>query len=654
MSKKDQTGKLSGTQNGNANQQKSINKPGLDRYKKTSQNGYRKRDNINHSKRYQANETDNQRPKLNDEDDIMLARSILKSTKHGIDITDLLNYTIADDDNRVLESQQTAKLHRRRRRSSHRRSQTVHLSGQSYINVNYKFIVDYRLSYKQQIMDPNIPLDEKNIVRVLVNGKDYQCPICLSEEFVAPRMTRCGHIFCYHCLLRLFAASEAQRDDNKYTRLLPGNRTATCPLCNDVIRERNRLLPVLITKDDTRAPVIGDTISMTLMYRNSENVLAQPIQLYLENSMFQGNIPWIEYGSTPKDFFKTSKYTRYARLMKCDKDFMLACLKDELKSIDSHEKYDKEVYHEAGTYYNSAHLNINAEMETIEQSFSKEKNGAVRAPSYRHIDHNGPLTDDEMVQLQVAQDQFTFDPQEKGYCFYQCLTGSNPKVRYFLSGLDIQIFKAIYGEYMRFPFEIRVKLENINYENNLVTEEMIHKLKYLGHLPIGTEVGFCELDWFASNNMIPPVLYSRFKARLKKRSKRTKSRKLREDRNKKDSQKELELKTLKFYSSENNLPLERYGIRESTDFPTIPIADAFQPSLESTYSPNVSDKHQDDNDSTVHYESSVWGTQIPVSEAEMERRTNDSIDVENMIEKAKKQQSKGKGRKKKRIILSFN
>lgn len=47
------------------------------------------------------------------------------------------------------------------------------------------------------------------------------CPICLSVP-VAARITKCGHIFCYACILRYISVNE----ENK-----PWCR---CPLCGDI------------------------------------------------------------------------------------------------------------------------------------------------------------------------------------------------------------------------------------------------------------------------------------------------------------------------------------------------------------------------------------------------------------------------------------
>lgn len=50
------------------------------------------------------------------------------------------------------------------------------------------------------------------------------CPICLGHP-VAGRITKCGHIFCFPCILHYFQLSDIPR-------------TAKCPICGDTIQDR--------------------------------------------------------------------------------------------------------------------------------------------------------------------------------------------------------------------------------------------------------------------------------------------------------------------------------------------------------------------------------------------------------------------------------
>lgn len=61
------------------------------------------------------------------------------------------------------------------------------------------------------------------------------CSICLSD-FVAARITKCGHAFCYPCILRhMYSSSTAECDSS--------NSMAKCPCCSNWIQQKE-LRPV--------------------------------------------------------------------------------------------------------------------------------------------------------------------------------------------------------------------------------------------------------------------------------------------------------------------------------------------------------------------------------------------------------------------------
>lgn len=625
---------------------------------KSVRSGSRNRSGRKNKREKQINSNRSNQRELIDDSDLMLEKSIVKNSKKGVDISHLLDFSVADE-GRELES---ATSHRSHRRSSNHGKGSLRsafarldLTGRNYININYKFIVDYHGDYRSQMIDPSMPLEDKDIVRVIVNDKECQCPICLSDEFIAPRMTRCGHIFCLPCLLRLLQSTSDDNVDAAPGSVAASNAHAYCPLCSEIIKKRHTLLPVLMNEQQESKPTPGDTIDLTLMYRPADKVLAQPFQYHLQENQFDGTIPWIEPDSTTSDFFDKSDYLGHSRLMKCDSKFILSCLEQELSSIESHRLFDKEMYHDSVEHYDLAKQQIEHDIDDVKQRFDS----STVAPEYKH---SAPLSETDFDNLLVKQ--HTYEPKEKGFFFYQCITGTNTKMKYFLSTLDIQLLKAIYGDYSKFPFKMQMKLENINYEDAVVSPELIHRIKYLCHLPVGTEVGFMELDWLsgATNRMIPPEVYAQFKKRLKDRARRTRNKRIKEDRNKKTFEKQLEFKTLQFYSSENNLPLEEYGYKlkrenEFNHFPSSPRSsndvDFERPTLESLYTEAVKTSEAAAASAAATnsvYGRSVWGTQVPLSE----QAIDETLEVERIIRDAKTS-NKGKGKRKgKRIVLSFD
>lgn len=138
--------------------------------------------------------------RINDQDiDLSIQEEILggnfklRGRKTQVSINHLLNFQLPEVEREKSRSSSSKK-------SNRRRDEHVHLHGDTFVNVNYRLLVDDRFDYPEQNCNPNVPVDQEKILRVIV-PKGQNCSICLSEEPVAPRMVTCGHIFCLSCLL---------------------------------------------------------------------------------------------------------------------------------------------------------------------------------------------------------------------------------------------------------------------------------------------------------------------------------------------------------------------------------------------------------------------------------------------------------------------
>ncbi|GAA5976519.1 hypothetical protein JCM11641_001327 [Rhodosporidiobolus odoratus] len=100
----------------------------------------------------------------------------------------------------------------------------------------FRYVVKPDGDYVPHLADPDLHLDWEDILQVLLpvgggeggakeqarEGGKPACPICLSEP-TAGRMTKCGHTFCYPCVLHYLALAD------------PGIRFRKCPVCHDSI-----------------------------------------------------------------------------------------------------------------------------------------------------------------------------------------------------------------------------------------------------------------------------------------------------------------------------------------------------------------------------------------------------------------------------------
>ncbi|OII76338.1 hypothetical protein cand_010960 [Cryptosporidium andersoni] len=87
-----------------------------------------------------------------------------------------------------------------------------------------------------------------------------QCPICLESDLVSPRITRCGHIFCWPCILR-----------NIYEKDLKYLCHCKCPICfSSVILKE--LVPVRF--QPIRVIKCGSTTNLCLLFREQSGLVA--------------------------------------------------------------------------------------------------------------------------------------------------------------------------------------------------------------------------------------------------------------------------------------------------------------------------------------------------------------------------------------------
>ena len=113
--------------------------------------------------------------------------------------------------------------------------------------------------YGHQSADGDRPLPWDCVQIVFLNSQDpnYRCPVCL-EPPCCPKITQCGHVFCWTCLLQYLSyASE------------PGRK---CPMCNDFINGDD-LRTVHVNQ--VKPVKAGSTVDVVLMQRGFSTVFPQ-------------------------------------------------------------------------------------------------------------------------------------------------------------------------------------------------------------------------------------------------------------------------------------------------------------------------------------------------------------------------------------------
>ncbi|EDO16112.1 hypothetical protein Kpol_1001p24 [Vanderwaltozyma polyspora DSM 70294] len=516
------------------------------------------------------------------QDEIIGGNYKLRGRKTKISINHLLEFQLPEIER---DSHSQPSIHKSK--SEKRKNvEHIHLHGDSFINANYRLLVDSRSEYKAQSADPNCLVPAENIVRVVV-PKGQNCPICLCEEPVAPRMVTCGHIFCYTCLLTFFSIVDTVKNPN--TGFVKQKKYKECPLCSSIIRSHN--VKDVIFEDNSenskidQLPKAGSNCEFLLMCKPHAFALALPAELNVDIEKI-GNFPTIQM----------KEVSKYSRIITCNTSYSLQLFQNDIDAIQDQYAVDKALYNADNRFVNSAIDSIN---EKVTETLSRDDS----------------LDDSFSDQLLMKDTNLSSRYNDSSsFFFYQ--TSFNSSTKFFLSPLDIKILREGFEQYSKMPLRLEMAIENIHF-GDVITHDYINRYKYVSHLPLGTEIALVDLDW-RNSEIIPKHVYGKFANELKQRRRKFSMKQKREDIQKKIYENRLEKEHKEFYQRENG---EFYNIHE-TDYSVSATSQEFLGSLSelnlsrnsarksdtSAYSNGNGNEHRQKS----YTETTIWGTSIDI------------------------------------------
>lgn len=555
-------------------------------------------------------------------------QKVLREAKRGTDISHLIPL----EPKRQTRPQHSRQSPRRYGRPTSSGTH-LHLEGKQYINAHYRFILDPSGDYKSQLLDPSYPPEERDIIRVLVNNGDYHCPICLGDEFVAPRMTRCGHIFCLPCILSFFEFAD------------PKLKSISCPLCSNVIKQTHPLLPVLIDPRPAivKSPVESNSkISMTLMYKPHGSINAIPMINYLSNGgKIFTKLAKLDPEVNSLNWFKND-VCQFNRLILSNDLFTLDCLQHDKQLLQTQRMIDMEAYSSDPKWFDKS-------IELIDASINQ---------------HTCDSLPGKLAQLNIndnSPNEITSWPPESDSFYYYQYELPNTKQSYILSNLDSRIVRHFYlgsaqaeitpSNYL--PLKLDVTVESINGEFTQITPDTLTKFKYLGHYPMGKEICVLNINW---PNSVPDsnlTLNDELKKKISIRSRNYKDKVKFEEKERIKGEKIREEEVNRvFHEQEHNDENLSYDIVTKKMSKPNKVLEEWQQQQQvpSTANPGMESKK---------FSKTVWGTHIPIvvnkeQEALMiEEERLARLEVENAIKRANEEQGKKKGKNKKKIYLNL-
>ncbi|KAF9915812.1 hypothetical protein BX616_005310 [Lobosporangium transversale] len=459
--------------------------------------------------------------------------------KNQVSLNHLLNFSFP-----VREEPQNTGPVRRRRNANYQP-----FNKDKFINANFRFLLSPRHDYEVFTMDADAPVEWEDIEQVLISVPQ-SCPICLQPP-VAGRITKCGHVYCFSCILHYLALSETSRAWRK------------CPICWDAIYEKDLKSVRTVQEEhdifDQGEKEIAKQIAskqevhleMRLMQRSLNSTVALP----RSNTFPLGSnvLPDDLKGQPPLEFYPDAMI--FSRLMVTTLNRIVSELDRDTRSIEfsieEAKSYDSNAHSEEMVFFEMA-LNKIQEAKNKIQSEAKffpkasldreqilrshldqtkeipaaiEEEASTTTPRIITYEQSGPEAyeiarqkdlpllvhesseaeaeaNSDSAEAEVdadtapASNRTASAPQRRKqttnqattmFYFYQAANGHH----LYLQPLDIRILKQHFETYERFPDTISVRVLGI--EETSLTEEVRKKCKYLGHLPLGCEVSFLDV-----------------------------------------------------------------------------------------------------------------------------------------------------------------
>ncbi|MCJ1468092.1 hypothetical protein MMC07_006719 [Pseudocyphellaria aurata] len=485
-----------------------------------------------------------------------------------------------------------------------------------YVHANYRFIVDPRGDYRAQAMDADVHLDWDSVVQILVSAQSQltSCPICLSTP-VAPRMAKCGHIFCLPCLIRYMHSTDEEK-------IVPEKkaRWKKCPICWDSVYSSETRPVRWFAGQEGAAPREGCDVVLRLISRQQGSTLALPRD-GAEALNRADDIPW----------YFAAEVMDYARVMKGSEDYMAKQYEEEIKALQQQEREDELFFGEETLWTRKAvSLILDAQNKltgmgnpssTPQQPVEKKTKRALiqfhetmeDVPDYCLVQHaeksghssfGGHATPQSQLPPKKAKDDAVTSQDDDPTSASVFLTGSDSVrgspslsqhqaastsralhhvqarsiatydspfyfyealLHYYLSPLDIRILKTAFGDFSSFPSTILPRVERVS-TGHIVDDELRRRAKYLAHLPQGCEVGFLECDW---TDVVAPEVLCGFAAEIERRRKKNQEKEVHEEKERVRAEKEEDEK--RWAAARRKKPSVLHENSPDTDVQPLPL-----------------------------------------------------------------------------------
>ncbi|XP_020326220.1 RING finger protein 10-like [Oncorhynchus kisutch] len=388
-----------------------------------------------------------------------------------------------------------------------------------FLQANCQFVVTDDQDYKAHFTDPDTLVNWDCVQQVRIYSHEVpSCPICLYPP-VAAHITRCGHIFCWPCMLHYLSLS-----DKSWSK---------CPICYESVHSDDLKSVVAM---ETRQYAVGDLITMRLMRREKGALVAMPTSQWVkvEEPICFGDVHLSPYSKlllasqeqllglvAEEKFVLQAQLTLEEDAIACFIQSALCSLQEREEALLKHQKACTKDNIELSSLtladppspeeevvtifsstkpvlqYSSAFDDEVAEVpEEDPEDVPGEEPELPEGLLERVLEESTEASGDAAPEPQPAEENppsqaETMRPQtsEHGpsYYFYQ----AEDCQQMFLHPVNVRCLLREYGSLEASPHTITATVVEI--EGQTITEEVRRRHRYLAHLPLTCEFSICEL-----------------------------------------------------------------------------------------------------------------------------------------------------------------
>ncbi|KAF6203753.1 hypothetical protein GE061_002088 [Apolygus lucorum] len=373
---------------------------------------------------------------------------------------------------------------------------------EQFLQANCQFVVRFDGDYGCYLGDPDLLVDWNLVELIRVDSsEDVNCPICLYPP-VAGKITRCGHVFCWICILHYLALS-----DKTWRK---------CPICYESIH-RNDLKSVETV--DRTSYTIGQEITLQLMKKEKGSLIAAPVNQY--NARMTTTL--LDYGEKHID----TMFSKLLLAQKTDIEEIILRENNQLQEQVVEFKGCPEICF------------VEEALQCLVQRKSFLDTGVI-APDTTN-DVTPALEDEKEIEKPLEPfepdsinntvavedldiEHLTVSQPSKNFFFYQSVDGQH----IYMHSINVKMLEMTYGTLENCPPIIKGKI--VEKEGGSMTNELRKRLKYLQHVPITCQFEVVELE------LLPPLIspeaviafHDQVEIRKKRRFKQARAEKRRE------------------------------------------------------------------------------------------------------------------------------